>query len=298
MRSEFIGLLAAHRVCAFDPSGARRDSDAVPTGHNNLSTVLETLFGPPPQFDPAHDGVDYAVVERWAPVLEALAAYFRPSYHGLEHIPPEGGALLVGNHGLCAFDGLFLGTAIYRATGRLPRGLAERMLFLVPGVRDSLQQIGSLDGTPDAALAFLRAGHLVNTYPGGAREALKPREMRYRLRWDKSFGFVRLALRAQVPVILHMGIGIDESWHIVGRIRWTGRVMGSDKYELPVLLGWGLAPRPVKFTYYLSKPIRLDGRPEDADDAQVVERIHRDLWDRGHAMLEEGLRRRRSVWFG
>lgn len=268
------------------------------TGHNNLSTVLEKLFGPPPPFDPAQDGADYAVVERWAPVMEALGAYFRPTYHGLEHIPTEGGALLVGNHGLFAFDGFFVGTAIYRATGRLPRGLAERLLFLVPGVRESLRKIGSLDGTPEAALAFLRAGHLVNTYPGGAREALKPREGRYRLNWAKSFGFVQVALRAQVPIILHMGIGIDETWHIVGRIRWTGLVMGNAKYEIPLLLGWGPAPRPVKFTYYLSEPIHLDGRPEDADDRQVVERIHRELWDRGHAMLEEGLRRRRSVWRG
>ena len=24
-----------------------------------------------------------------------------------------------------------------------------------------------------------------------------------------------------------MGVGIDDSWHIVGRLRWTGRVMGE-----------------------------------------------------------------------
>ncbi len=270
----------------------------MPTGHNNLSTVLEKLFGPPPVFDPDHDGADYAVVERWAPIIEALGTYFRPTYHGLEHIPAEGGALLVGNHGQFAFDGFFVGTAIYRATGRLPRGLAERLLFLVPGVRDSLRKIGSLDGTRDSALAYLRAGHLVNTYPGGAREALKPREGRYRLNWTKSFGFVQVALRAQVPIILNMGISIDDSWHIIGRMRWTGLVMGNAKYEIPLLWGLGPVPRPVKFTYYFSEPIHLDGRPEDADDPEVVQRIHRELWDRGHAMLDEGLRRRRSVWFG
>jgi 1-acyl-sn-glycerol-3-phosphate acyltransferase len=262
------------------------------------SEALSRLFGEAPRFDPADDALDLAFVRRWARVVEALSVYFRPTYHGLEHVPSAGPALFVGNHGLFGFDGLFIGTAVYRATGRVVRGLGERMLFNVPGVRDLLRRIGALDGTQEVALRFLKAGHLLNTYPGGARDALKGGDALYRLHWDGAYGFVQVALRAQVPVILHMGIGTDETWRIVGRMRWTGRVMGSPRYEVPLLLGWGPAPRPVKFTYYISEPIALEGSPQDADDPERVEQIHRRIWARGQEMLEEGLRRRRSLWFG
>jgi 1-acyl-sn-glycerol-3-phosphate acyltransferase len=262
------------------------------------STTLTRLFGEIPAFDPADDPLDMAFVERWAPLIEALSVYFRPTCHGLENIPLDGPALLVGNHGLFGFDGFFIAEAVYRATGRVVRGLGEHMLFAVPGLREVLRKIGALDGTPGVALNFLRAGHLVNTYPGGARDALKERDSLYRLHWENSYGFVKVALRARVPVILHMGIGIDDTWRIIGRIRWTGRVLKNPRYEIPLLLGWGPVPRPVKFTYYVSEPIPLEGEPEDADDPRAVDRIHRRLWERGEAMLAEGLRRRRSLWRG
>lgn len=260
--------------------------------------VLTRLFGGPPRFDPEDDTLDLEFVDRLAPLVETLSRYFRPTYNGLENIPREGAALLVGNHGLTIYDGFFLALAIYRETGRLIRGLGERLLFTVPGIRDFWLKIGAVEGTKENALKFLRAGHLVNTYPGGSRDALKDRDGLYRLHWDRSFGFVQVALRAQVPVIIHVGIGTDETYRHLGRWRWPGRVLGSSSYEIPLLWGWGPLPRPVKFTFYVSEPIPLQGTPEDADDPVVVERIHRALWDRGHEMIAAGLRRRRSLWFG
>jgi len=42
---------------------------------------------------------------------------------------------------------------------------------------------------------------LVLVMPGGVREALKPRELRYRLLWGHRYGFVRAALRNQTPIV-------------------------------------------------------------------------------------------------
>ena len=169
--------------------------------------------------NPEDDKLDMAFVERGMPVVSALSKYFRPSVYGIEHIPKNGPALLVGNHGLAAFDGFVIFAEVFNRTGRLVRGLGEHFLFLSPWSRSFLTRLGAIDGTPENAVRFLRAGHLVNTYPGGARDALKDRSGRsIRLHWDGSKGFVRVAMEAQVPVIVHIGIGTDDTYRILGRI--------------------------------------------------------------------------------
>ena len=210
----------------------------------------------------------------------------------------NGPALLVGNHGLAAFDGFVIFAEVFNRTGRLVRGLGEHFLFLSPWSRSFLTRLGAIDGTPENAVRFLRAGHLVNTYPGGARDALKDRSGRYRLHWDRSKGFVRVAMEAQVPVIVHIGIGTDDTYRILGRIRFPAKLIGNEKYEIPLLMGWGPLPRPVKFTYYISEPIQLEGGPKDVDDETLVDLNHRRVREIGESMLDEGVRRRRSLWFG
>jgi 1-acyl-sn-glycerol-3-phosphate acyltransferase len=259
---------------------------------------FSSFFSRTEEFDPDNDALDLDHVDRFMPIVDALSRWFRPEYHGLENIPRQGGALLVGNHGVAGYDPFFLFLAIYRATGRLPRGLGDRHLFMEPLLRRLWQRIGALDGTPEVAARYLRAGHLVNVYPGGAREALKTEDQRYRLQWEQSTGFVRLAMETEVPVILHMGIGPDDSYRILGKLRPFGALLGHTKYELPIWLGWGPLPRPVKFVYYISEPVDLEGGAAAVDDSEVVARNHQRLWDLGHEMLDQGRALRKSVWLG
>ena len=248
--------------------------------------------------NPARDGFDMAFVKRYGPVVELLSRYFRPTYHGLDRIPREGPALLVGNHGILGFDGFFIFMAIYRATGRLPRGLADYHLFAEPLSRKLWTKMGAIAGTQENALEYLKTGDLVNVYPGGARDAMKRSESRYNLHWGKSKGFIEVAMKADVPIILHMGIGTDDSYRVLGKLRMTGWLLGHSKYEIPLVLGWGLLPRPVKFDYYISKPIVLDGGPDEAENPTVVDRNHQRVWQLGQQMLADGLDRRKSIWFG
>ena len=105
-------------------------------------------------------------------------------------------------------------------------------------------------------------------------------------------------METDVPVILHMAIGTDDTFRVLGKLRPLGRLMGHSKYELPIWLGWGLLPRPVKFDYYISEPITLEGGPEAAEDPDFVQRNHEMLWERGHEMLDQGLDARKSIWLG
>ncbi len=262
--------------------------------HYTLSSLFERFL----VSEPASDGFDPTFVKRYGPVVETLSRYFRPTYHGLDRIPCEGPALLVGNHGILGFDSFFIFMAIYRATGRLPRGLSDYHLFAEPLTRSLWTKMGAIAGTQENAVKYLKAGELVNVYPGGARDAMKRADSRYILHWDKSKGFIEVAMKAKVPIILHMGIGTDDTYRVLGKLGLTGWLMGHSKYQVPVVLGWGLLPRPVKFDYYISEPIELEGQPKDAEDRAVVDRNHQLVWQMGQQMLADGLARRESIWFG
>ncbi len=57
-------------------------------------------------------------------------------------------------------------------------------------------------------------------------------------------------------------------------------------------------PRPVKLTYYISQPIWLEGGPAEAQSAAMVARHHERVWRIAQSLLDSGLRKRHSIWFG
>jgi len=260
--------------------------------------MLSNLWVRPPPQNPDDDQVDMDLVEKAMDAIALLEPWHRPELHGADRIPREGPALLVGNHGLMGADAIFVWRGAYQATGRLVRGLGDNVLFKTPLLKDLLHRVGAMHGTPENGLAFLRAGHLVNTYPGGAVDALKRRDRHYRLHWEGAFGFVKLAMRAQAPIVLHMCCGSDDTYFNLGRIEWPARVMGNPRYEIPWLIGLGPIALPVKLDYYISEPILLEGGPEGAEDRALVQRHHKMLWELGEQMLQEGLSKRQSKFFG
>lgn len=256
------------------------------------------LFKTSPDVYPEDDPLNEELIENIRPVVRFLSRYFRPEYTGLENIPKQGAALLVGNHGIFGLDAPIIFMAIYDACGRMPRGLGDYHLFLDPVSRKFWTSVGGLSGTQENAVRFLDAGHLVNVYPGGARDAMKKPDSLYKLHWEKSFGFIEVAMKSGVPIILHMGIGTDDTYRIIRNINLFARIFGHSKYAVPLPLGWGLLPRPVKFKYYISRPIRLKGGPEDIFNRELVELNHRRVWNIARGMLDAGLKKRKSVWFG
>lgn len=256
------------------------------------------IFAAPPDVNPENDPLDMDLIEKIRPLVKLFSYYFRTSYSGVEHIPKQGPALLVGNHGIMGFDAIFIFLAAIEATGRMPRGLGDYHFFLDPVLRNLATRLGGVAGTQENAVRFLEAGHLLNLYPGGARDAMKGPEGRYRLHWEKSFGFIEVAMKTGAPIILHMGIGPDDTYRILGKIRLLARILGHSKYALPVWFGWGLLPRPVKFHYYFSRPIRLKGGVEGVADKALVRRNHQRVWNIAKGMLDTGLKQRKSVWWG
>jgi 1-acyl-sn-glycerol-3-phosphate acyltransferase len=237
------------------------------------------------------NGSFFSLVERLLPIIRW---YFRYEVIGLENVPPRGRAVLVSNHGILPVDALLLHYAIKDAFGRWPRGLTDKRIFKIPFLRQIFLDLGIVLAHPDTGQALLEREEMVTIMPGGSREAFKPSRERYRLMWKRRKGFVRLAIRTGSPIIPAVCIGNDELYHVFfDGYDLSERIYGKEAL-LPVTLPVGLGPLPLpaKLTHYVGKPIRFRYRPEDADDAKKVGRLHRRVVKAMQDLLQRGLRER------
>jgi 1-acyl-sn-glycerol-3-phosphate acyltransferase len=252
--------------------------------------LLPLDWAAPPPVDPSdrwRDQLDMRLVRMAQPAVHALYKLHPTRVDGLEHLP-KGPALLVGNHGLLGYETVLFFDTIYKHMGRMPLGLADRWFFRVPLVRDALVRLGGMYGSAKNARRALARGELVVCYPGGAREVLKKSDReRYRLHWQKSQGFVRVALEAGVPVVPFAAAGVDNAYRVVFTLPGTGSLlMGDDKYDLPLVWGKGPLPKAVPFWFRFGPPIELGHGPDAAGDGGLVERLHGRVWRQAQALLD------------
>src|SRR5258705_4161669 len=108
-------------------------------------------------------------------VKPAIQVLTRRTWKGMEHIPAEGGVIIVVNH-ISHADPLAVAHYIYDA-GRWPSFLAKSSLFEVPVLGyllKAVHQIPVRRGTTDAvkaleaARAGVKSGEAVGNYPRGA----------------------------------------------------------------------------------------------------------------------------------
>jgi len=254
------------------------------------------------RYDPLRQ-VDPALLQQFLKLTGPVVRYFRTSVEGAWRLPREEGCLIVSNHAVFAIDAMAFFPSLYMETGRLVRGLADHNLFKVPVLSALMLELGAVDGNRDNAVRMLRAGEWVVCYPGGARDALKGAEERYRLQWEGRLGYLRVALAAGVPIVPVAGVGIDEAYVTLGRERSIGRrLFGKATYDLPILMGLGPMPLPVKFRFVIGEPVDLErafglGRIfADAPDEELLP-AHRAIWRHTQALIDREVGRRVSRFF-
>lgn len=218
-------------------------------------------------FEPADD----ATLEWLRRPIEALRRYHDHEALGLENIPNNGGFLLVVNHSLATYDGLLLGLAIHEFTGRGLTALGDDRLFKTPVLAKLVRKCGIVPASPENGLKLLAKGHAVAVAPGGMREALRPTTTEsYTIRWEHRRGFVRLALRAQVPIVLAACPAADELYDVYENPLTK---LAYKKLHLPLPMMSGLAgtlmPRPVKLLHVVGAPLKPPALEEGAFKAQV-----------------------------
>ena len=234
------------------------------------------------------------------PLEWLLKTYFRYEVFGLDHVPRAGRAIVVSNHGLLPVDGWFLSYEIMRHTGRWPRGLTDWRIFQFPYLRQFFMDMGTVVGKHETGDALMQREELMFIMPGGSKEAWKSSKYRYRLLWQRRYGFIRLALRNQAPIVPSANVGTDDTYRVfLDGYTTAYKLFRSKRALLPISvpIGLGPLPFPVKMTQYVGAPIRFPYPPEAEHDPDVVKLCQEEVKARVYDLIDVGLREReeRSV---
>jgi 1-acyl-sn-glycerol-3-phosphate acyltransferase len=220
--------------------------------------------------------------------------YFRYEIVGLENIPQKKGALLANNHGLIMFDMLLLARRLVQI-GHPPRALAEHATWKIPFMREIFLNMGVVDGSPKNAIRLLRAGETVIVFPGGAREGLKPSTERYELFWRDKYGFIKVAIASGVPIVPCFSAGIDHCYFIINNGYELGKKLFGTYLPLPIFMGLGAMPFPVKIKHYIGKPITHKLPRQAYRDEKVVKKLHAAVLKAEEDLKKKALKNYRPV---
>jgi 1-acyl-sn-glycerol-3-phosphate acyltransferase len=251
-------------------------------------------------------GLDRSFEARLRPVLDFVyRRYFRIQTDGIGNVPNEGRAVIVGNHsGSIPIDGLMLRTALRtdHPASRDLRWLAEDFLFYLPFAGVFMNRAGAVRACQENAERLLSRDNLIAVFPEGVQGIRKLFRDRYRLQRFGRGGYIRLCLRTRAPLIPCAIIGGEEASPLLYRFDALADLLRIPYLPVtptfPALGALGLVPAPTKWRIKFGEPIAFDNYgPEAADDDLLVGRLSDRVRSTIQSMLENGLQKRRSVWF-
>lgn len=209
----------------------------------------------------------------------AYRKYFRVQCHGIEHVPKQGRALIIGNHsgGLPVDAAMILASLFLEMDPpRHAHGMVELFAQNWPFVSELFSRAGQLPGLPEHAIRFLENDRMLMVFPEGARGTGKLFKDRYQLvRFGT--GFMRIALQTRSPIVPFAFIGGEEALPTVYHARALAKLLGSPYVPIPPYLLPVPLPLPCEIHY--SAPMHFDGDGTESDEliegyvSQVRQRI-------------------------
>jgi 1-acyl-sn-glycerol-3-phosphate acyltransferase len=233
------------------------------------------------------------------PLARALyKRWFRVEVRGLEHVPAEGGALIVANHsGTVPIDGVMLQVGIHDTAHRNLRLLGADLVYQVPMLGHLSRKSGHTLACQADADRLLGKGELVGVFPEGFKGVGKYFSDRYKLQRFGRGGFVATALRADVPIIPCAIVGAEEIYPKIADLAPLARLLGFPYFPVtptfPLLGPLGLVPLPSKWIIQFGEPVvtpDVDGGA--ADDPMTVFNLTDHVRETIQQMLYDTLLRR------
>jgi 1-acyl-sn-glycerol-3-phosphate acyltransferase len=247
-------------------------------------------------------GQDERTLQRQKFFWNVLVDYwFRMEIDGWENIPKPP-ALLVGIHSGAPFvwDAWTVGLQWWRRFGqdRPLHGTAHDALMAIPIFGRYFRLMGVLPAAPDAIATALAEGRDVALWPGGEVDSLRRWSERDRANLAGRKGFVKMAIRAGVPIVPIATVGGADAMPVLIRGDRLSKVLKLDRllrlkvFPLAVSLPWGIAPAalpqlplPAKIRTRFMPAVELDHDPARAEDDDYVNSKYDEVED----AIQEGM---------
>ncbi|TPG29887.1 lysophospholipid acyltransferase family protein [Mycolicibacterium hodleri] len=247
-------------------------------------------------------GQDETTMQRQKFLWNALVDYwFRMEMDGWENLP-ESPVLLVGIHSGAPFvwDAWTVGVQWWRRFGqeRPLHGTAHDALMAIPVIGRYFRAMGVLPAAPDAIATALAEGRDVALWPGGEVDSLRPWVERDEANLAGRKGFVKMAIRAGVPIVPIATVGGADAMPVLMRGDRLSRALRLDKilrlkvFPLAISLPWGIAPAalpqlplPAKIRTRFMPAVEIDADPERADDDDYVNEKYEEV----QASIQRGM---------
>lgn len=249
-------------------------------------------------------GMDPHYIRFYSRTLFTLVSdlYWRVERKGVEHIPAQGPALLVGVHrGFMPFDGVMALHTIFRSTGRIPRFLTHPALLKFPFLANFMTKLGGVVACQQSADRVLESGELLGIFPEGIHGAFRLYRDSYKLHPFGREAFVKLALRHRAPIVPFVTLGSAEIFPIFARLRsrrWT-RYAGWPFIPITPTFPLFPIPLPTKWHTLFLTPIQVERfPPEAAEDPAAVKAISGEVRERMQSALDNMRSLRKSIFFG
>ncbi|GIE80130.1 glycerol acyltransferase [Actinoplanes philippinensis] len=234
------------------------------------------------------------------PLLKILYRdWFRTEVLGIENVPAEGSALVVGNHsGTIALDALMLtvGLRDKHPEQRHLRLLGADLVFRMPLMSELARAAGATVACNPDAERLMTSGQLVGVFPEGFKGIGKKFSERYKLQRFGRGGFVSAALRTGTPIVPVAIVGAEEIYPILADLKPLARLLGIPYFPItptfPLLGPLGMVPLPSKWLIQFCPPIPTAHLTEFADDPLVVYNLADQVRETIQATLHELLEKR------
>ncbi|MBI2083535.1 MAG: acyltransferase family protein [Deltaproteobacteria bacterium] len=253
-------------------------------------------------------GRDINFVKKVKPLFDFLYYnYWRVRVQGVKNVPSEGRGLIVANHsGTLPYDGAMIGLAVHNdhPVRRDVRFLVEDFVYHFPFLGTFMYRIGGVRACQENAERLLRENHLVTVFPEGIKGIGKHFKNRYQLQRFGRAGFIKLALKTGSPLIPTAVIGAEEIHPMIYKSTILARPLGVPYLPvtptLPLLGPLGLIPLPSKWSIYFGEPFDFHKTygPDAVNDQLLINRLSEEVRQKIQEMVIEGLKQRRSTWFG
>jgi 1-acyl-sn-glycerol-3-phosphate acyltransferase len=262
------------------------------------------------------NGPDPELMNAQAPLWNALMDYyFRLEIGGWERLPDEP-SLLIGVHsgGPLTMDAWTVVLSWWRHFGETRRlhGTAHDVLMGAPGLGSYFRRMGAVVPTRETLSAAFKKGDDVIIWPGGEVDAYRSFSKRDKAVLGGRKGFIRLAIREQVPIVPMATVGGHETLFVLSEGRGLAKAlklkerMRSDVAPITLSVPFGVTlhltpfqhvPLPAKIRTEFLEPIYFDTDPDKENDNEYVGRMYKEVESSIQAGMDRLAKKRKfPIW--